>query len=67
MIFQKHIREAVFGDEKKQCGGRADQGVGANAGTLLADLPFKPDDSREQERHTEFADLLQSLSVCVKE
>ena len=48
----QYVCEAILGDEQEESGGGADDGVGAESGALMPNLPLEPDQGREEECST---------------
>jgi putative transposase len=48
------VRKPVFGDQHKQGGGDADEGMGSQARALLANLPLQADQGGQAEREHQF-------------
>ena len=57
------VLEAVLADQQEQGGPQTDDGVRAQPGGLLPQLPLQPDRRRQPEREGELADLQPTLAV----
>ena len=56
------IHEAVLRDEQEEGGGGADDRIGSEAGALMAKLPLKADQCRENEGRGELEELRDGLA-----
>jgi len=61
-VVDEDVGEAVLGDEEEECGGGADDGVGAEAGALVANLSLKADGGAEEEGEAQFEELGEALA-----
>jgi len=59
----QHVAEPVLADQHEQGGADPDQGVRAQPGALLPDLPLQPDDRGQQQAQAKLADLHRALGV----
>ena len=63
----KHIGEAVLADQQDQGGGRADDGLGAQTGTLALKLALQADQRRQAESDEQLDDLAGALTRTAEE